>query len=237
MILNNADNIMLGALEADKVYCGGALVWQRNTSPIPEGYTALNYIQSSGVQWLTAGVDPPLSTDTVRVELKCAFLRTGEQFIFSGANARYGLSGYGLYFGQDPAGKLFVRVSDTSGMNADLYTPGNIQVVAGAEYAVSLQTEGAVISGDINGMSFSETIRHNPDLAFGLFATGIGDNYGGARAFASAKVWHCRIYINDVLVGNLLPCSRDADGEIGMYDTIAQAFRTNGGSGADFTGG
>lgn len=206
-------------------------------SPIPEGYTALNYIQSSGVQWLTAGVDPPRSTDTVRVELKCAFLRNGEQFIFSGAYARYGQSGYGLYFGQDSAGRLFVRVSDTSGMNADLYTPGNIQVVTGAEYAVSLQTEGTVISGDINGMGFTETIRNNPDLAFGLFATGIGDNYGGARAFASAKIWYCRIYINDVLAYDLLPCKRDSDDKIGMYDTVAEEFRTNGGSGADFSGG
>ena len=122
-------------------------------------------------------------------------------------------------------------------MNADLYTPGNIQVVTGAEYAVSLQTEGTVISGDINGMGFTETIRNNPDLAFGLFATGIGDNYGGARAFASAKIWYCRIYINDVLAYDLLPCKRDSDDKIGMYDTVAEEFRTNGGSGADFSGG
>ena len=29
MILNNADNIMLGGSEVDRVYCGSVVVWQR----------------------------------------------------------------------------------------------------------------------------------------------------------------------------------------------------------------
>ena len=36
MILNNADNIMLGLSEVSKVYCGSALVWERGGGNIPQ---------------------------------------------------------------------------------------------------------------------------------------------------------------------------------------------------------
>lgn len=234
MILNNADNIMLGAAEVDRVYCGSVLVWERNSSPLPEGYTQLNYIQSSGAQYIKTGINPGGSD--VKVQLKTAFTANGEQFLLCGYPPYGSLySGYGLYFGQDSSNKLFIRISHSGGGDADLFTPGNITVSPNDDYTVEINAASGALTGSINDVIFSESIRNSPDLAFGLFATGFDS--AGIRAYASAKMYFCKIWIGGTLSLNLIPCSRDADSKIGMYDTVSGSFLINGGSGADFTGG
>ena len=69
MVLNNADNIMIGSDEVDRVYCGSVLVWER----FPDGYTQLNYIESHGAQWISPQMTDPILTDTVRIQTKFAF--------------------------------------------------------------------------------------------------------------------------------------------------------------------
>ena len=52
MILNDADNIMLGADEVDRVYCGSVIVWERLT-PLDETEIAAVLLDSSGAQTRT----------------------------------------------------------------------------------------------------------------------------------------------------------------------------------------
>lgn len=241
MILNNADNIMLGAAEVDRVYCGSVLVWERNTpppSPLPEGYTQLNYIQSSGAQWLRTYITAPQSTDTVRVQMKFAFTNITGQFVLAGCDPPYGsiTGGYGLTLGCSSIdNKIFVQVATPAGRGDPEIRPGDIVPSVGTDYEIDMTTSGNALTGTINGTSFSQTISNTPTLAFALFAQGVGDD-AGPRWFAYTKIYFCKIWINDTIVCNLMPCVRDSDSKFGMYDTIAQAFRTNGGSG-DFTGG
>lgn len=51
-----------------------------------------------------------------------------------------------------------------------------------------------------------------------------------------ARCYRFKIYDNGVLHNDLVPCYRKADNEIGMYDLIQSAFRTNVGTGS-FTKG
>lgn len=238
MILNSADNVMFGSLEVDKVYCGGALVWQRNTSPIPEGYTELSYIQSSGEQWLNPLMAQPQLTDEVQVQCSFAFATIGSswQGVVSVNNSIYPSvnDGYCMYFGADSSAFL-VKTSHPSGSDATSASP-SLTPAVGVDYIADI-TLGASSTGvTVDGTSFISTIAHGIDIPFLLFASKPSGDWGHIE-LASIKMYYCRIYKNGTLVHDLLPCRRDADGKIGMYDIVAGAFRTNGGSGADFTGG
>ena len=48
--------------------------------------------------------------------------------------------------------------------------------------------------------------------------------------YARTKLYYFKIWENDELVMNLVPCYRKADNEIGMYDTITNTFLTNQGT-------
>lgn len=48
--------------------------------------------------------------------------------------------------------------------------------------------------------------------------------------FFDGRVYGVSFEFDDVEVGNFVPCYRKSDGEIGMYDTVSQAFFTNAGS-------
>ena len=56
------------------------------------------------------------------------------------------------------------------------------------------------------------------------------------RQESTGKLYYCKLYDNDVLVRNLIPCYRKSDNVIGMYDTINGVFYTNSGSGTFLKG-
>ena len=231
---------MLGSSEVDRVYCGGVIVWERNSSPLPEGYTQLNYIQSSGAQWLSPQMETPAETDIIRVECKFAFvsLDSSWQAVVaydhntSGGQAVY--TGYGLYFG-GTSSEIAAQVAHPSGSVATRAAP-QIAVSTGTDYTADITVNASATGSTVSGNTFAITLAHAIDIPLVLFAARPSIEWG-YREFASVKMYYCRIYKNGTLVHDLLPCSRNADNKIGMYDIVAGAFRTNGGSGADFTGG
>lgn len=69
-----------------------------------------------------------------------------------------------------------------------------------------------------------------------IFAWNDTDSPYGPTRQGYARCYSLQIYDAGVLVTDLVPCYRKADGVIGMYDRAAQAFRTNIGTGT-FTKG
>ena len=56
------------------------------------------------------------------------------------------------------------------------------------------------------------------------------------RFLSNGKIFLSKIYQNDVLVRNFIPCYRKSDSEIGMYDVVNGVFYTNQGSGTFLKG-
>lgn len=210
-------------------------------SPIPEGYTPLNYIQSSGEQWIDLPMDIPESTDAIQVQVKFAFISgpSGFQDIVSMSQYWSDISTpYGLFFGSDTDGNFFAKVSHPTGAGGTAICQ-DIDISAGTVYDASITVAENQLTAAIN--DGTETVTENVATESGLtlplmlFATRLGNV--GVVEYATAKMYYCRIYKNGTLLHDLLPCSRNADSKIGMYDIVAGAFLTNGGSRADFTGG
>ena len=59
-----------------------------------------------------------------------------------------------------------------------------------------------------------------------LFAN---NNIGTPQLKMIGKIWYCKIYDDDVLVRNFIPCKNPSN-EIGMYDTVNDVFYGNAGT-------
>ena len=66
------------------------------------------------------------------------------------------------------------------------------------------------------------------EVTFSLFAVHTGTNYAYPIV---GKIFSCKIYENSVLVRNYIPCYRNSDNVVGMYDIVNNVFYTNQGSG------
>lgn len=188
-----------------------------HTSPgsrIPSGYTELAYIQSSGNQYIDTGFKPNNNT---RVVMDAELISsTGNVALFgarvsSGSNA-YVLAWIGSYFRSD-YNSVYTQKWEVSQTTRRIYDKNK---------------ETSTIDG-VSQSYTNETFQVPVNLA--LFAN---NQNGGITWFASAKLYSCKIYDNDVLVRDFVPCI-NASGEVGLYDLVGKQFYGNAGTGV-FTG-
>jgi len=56
------------------------------------------------------------------------------------------------------------------------------------------------------------------------------------RSLSAIRLYHLKLWENNIIVRDFIPCYRNSDGEIGLYDSINDIFYTNQGTGV-FTKG
>lgn len=185
---------------------------------VPVGYTHLQYIESTGTQYINTGVSAP------------------EGFRFRGKIQFTGSGGNAVIGAYDPASPyyrnfLYAEVS-TSGqwlIGALEYEYfGTVQL--NTDYEIDFSTVSGNIYCNLNGvkqsLSFVPSSRTRSANTLYLGALNI-DN---ADAFAKAKIYACQLYVGGVLVRDFVPC-RNASGVVGMYDKVENRFYGNNGSG------
>ena len=93
--------------------------------------------------------------------------------------------------------------------------------------------KGSDAGFDIDGISYRYSGSRDPDIAnsnFCLFSS-------PAKSYGSvARIYSCKIYQNNFVIRDLVPCKRKSDNELGMYDRVSHRFFTNSGTGT-FTAG
>lgn len=180
----------------------------KTTAPLPQSYTELEYIESTGTQYISPLITYAADT-TLRAVADMQFTSiTGSQYFgiyasaYCGVNANnFVIGGYG------------VTTADTNRHTFDLYS--NI----GGTNTITLKIDDATYtySRDTNSGGFQ---------ILGLNGTNL----------CAAKLYSVKLYKNDNLVFNGMPAKRNSDNVIGMYDTVSQTFFMNAGTGT-FTAG
>lgn len=224
MILNNADNVMLGSDEVSKIYCGSVVVWERGGGILPPGYTQKKYLQSSGAQAIDTGYTP--QTDMLRIEARIMYGQSRDKAI-----AQSRLFGLWTY-----TSLLYLYTNSNS--NA-LFTYGSqLQNDQIFDFVAENSTTQKLIQIDetqytnTNAATVADT--SNPIYLF-------AGKYSNAQPisdfdyFYTGKMYYCKIYDNDVLVRDFIPAVRDSDSKPGFYDLVTDQFFVNAGTGADFT--
>ena len=185
---------------------------------LPEGYTQLMYLESSGTQYINTGFNPDQNT---RAIVDCQILSghsANGQIISAVDSTNFYLLIY-LY----PSNVFSTRYGKGTLQNFDSsISPFDRHVLDKNKNVTTI--EGSVVT------STAATFSINYPLY--LFAR---DNAGSVDNQCKMRLYSCRIYNNGLMVRDFIPC-RNASGTIGLYDLVNGQFYTNAGTGT-FTAG
>ena len=179
---------------------------------LPNGYTQVEYIESSGTQYINTGI---IGNQNTRVVMEAVITseRSGACFLF-GARATSNSGRFTAYAGSTYFGFGY----NTSASNT------STAIAVGTKYSIDYNKN--VIA--INGVSQSATAAtFSTNYPMYLFCE---NQVGIAAQHLGFKLYSCQIYDNGVLVRDFIPC-KNASGEAGLYDLVDSVFYANSGTG------
>ena len=189
---------------------------QRN---LPDGYTALEYIESTGTQYIDTGVAGNTYTD-VNMRVKLGAISGG--FLFGTDTLSKGNRGI-----QASSDKLFLSYGGREFGGSYIYS--NVIYDLKTHYQSGQSTITLDNSLYVTNTSTAGTIVSNNNLF--LFARNSTGNVGAQ----SMTLYSAQIYNGSTLVRDFVP-AKNSSGVVGMYDTVSGQFFTNQGTG-DFVAG
>ena len=194
------DHLTKGSTNIKMVYRGTDLVYEG----LPVGYTRKTYIeQNTGAPYGYVTTDFHLAGDSeVTIDFETSPTTTAYNLFgcFSGTGASDNFSTY-------------VGISSASYIRYDGNVDRSFTATSGTRYLLEIDPTGAKIDG--------ETITTWEAKTFTCSA----DFYIGYVQNASSNTFRGRIYDVKIKgVAHFVPCVRDADDKIGMYEIISQTF-------------
>lgn len=194
---------------------------KNNITPrLPDEYQEVEYVQSTGTQYINTGIVPNSST---RMVIDVAFndintrARNGWGSSASAESFFFGVLGDNNYF--------LASVSSNY-----TYTYSNIKKDTN-RHSFDISNSAIKIDGISCGTgNIGNTATSTQTLYLFALHTEYQENnlyYQGA----AEKIYSCQIYESNVLVRDFVPCYRKSDNEIGLYDLVNGVFYTNQGTG------
>ncbi|MBP9999905.1 MAG: hypothetical protein KBT14_04455 [Proteobacteria bacterium] len=192
---------------------------------LPSGYTELEYIESTGIQYIDTGIYADLNT-----KIDIDFSEQGS----SGVNP--------AVFGSTESGdnsRSFFVAKNSAGTNWYANFDSIARTVI-ENPTIDKSRHNVVLSK--NGWYYDDELRatwSNPTTwiqtnSIWLFARSVVS--GGATNPSKTRIYFAKLYQSDLLVRDLIPAKRTSDSVIGMYDMVSNTFFTNKGTG-DFIAG
>ena len=202
------------------------LIWQKAQSGLPEGYTAVNYLQSSGEQWIEMGIAANQNTKAVlKIKINDFNGMNGSSLIGSRTDANPN-DQFFTYLDISGDGRFLFRMDGQSQANSwtrintnKIYTV----TLSGTEMKAELEDGTAVFSKTFSVSDFESTVT------MALFKSKPLDN--GFRG----RIYSCKHYSGDELIQDFQPCL-DTGGVPCMFDFVSRKSFYNKGTGS-FTWG
>lgn len=184
--------------------------YQANTI-LPSEYTQVDYIESNGTQYIDTGVN---ADSKLRLVIDLAMLNDPAFGAIKNVNStytRYHFQQGGTYFrlysgsnGRD------LGTFDNNRHYFDFNVPTGHLYMDGNEY---LRT----VDEFDTGINFHFFRRNSNDV--------------NLITYNQQKLYSSKMYYDSVLVRDLIPCYRNSDNEVGLYDLVNNVFYTNQGTG------
>ncbi len=190
------------------------------------GFTQLEYIQSTGTQWIDTGIKWRYGYS---LEIAFTPVATGVNTALFGASngSAYNSGEVSLFFQRDGYDVIWPTTSSAVSEFKHFST-----FTTNTRYVAQYNNSGIIIGQDTLG--FSVYSGYVGERNIFLFATNRGEanSYPSKLKIHSTRIWNN----NGELVRNFVPVKRNSDGAIGMYDTVTKTFFANAGTGT-FTAG
>ena len=183
-------------------------------SVLSSGYTELEYIQSSGTQYINTGFNPDNNTRLV-VDFETLTAQTDKHFFGS----RISMGGTSFCFADTAQGTF----RDDYARSQYTFPSSTSEV---GRYTLDKNKNFTSFAGSSHSHSYNSFSIPYPIYLCAL-------NTGGSTTtFSSMRIYSCQIYDNGAKVREMVPAKRDSDGAIGLYDTVGGTFYGNAGTGA-----
>lgn len=187
---------------------------------LPSGYTKLDYIQSSGTQYINTGFTPKGNSRVV-MDFENMLIPADAAALF-GARTDTEKNVFGMWFDTTAVQPHYGNVTY------------NTKPIAVASYNVrqiyDLNKGVATVGG--TSVTFNQ-LTFNSGCNLTLLA--INTNGAVDERRASGKLYSAKIYDNGTLVRDFIPC-KNASGTIGLWDNVNSVFYANAGTGTFSTG-
>lgn len=188
-------------------------------SRLPVDYIELQYIQSSGTQYIDTEYKPNNNT---RVQCRFELLESGRAYGIFGSRIAYQNTAFDLFANGQNSSKYF---QDDYGSNVNAPMASTLGI-----YEIDKNKNVTNINGNIYTFP-SSTFQSN----YNMYILGINTAGSTNNQLGSLKIYSCQIYDNGTLIRDFVPC-KTVEGTVGLYDIVNQVFYTNAGTGSFIAG-
>ena len=189
---------------------------------LPEGYTELEYIQSSGNAYIDTDFKPNQNS-RVRMDVEVGSPVAATMCFFGTRNAN------------QPTATLAYNVwamNTGASIRSDFFsTNASLDFAAASGTRILIDKDKTLCH--VNDETITNT-QNTGQATLDLFLLACND-IGSPDYYLPAKLYSCQIYDNGLLVRDFVPCI-DPEGTVGLYDLVGGTFYGNSGTGA-FTAG
>lgn len=185
---------------------------------LPSGYTQLEYIQSSGTQYINTSFVPNFET---RIVMDCEIISYTSNASFFGARAAAA--------GNDITSNTLVIMAEGY-IRSDYYgsSVNNSSIPSGR---ITIDRSSNVTTFGTTTLRNTVSNRSSQDTLY-LFAT---NTNGSSSLLGRIRLYSCKIYDGEILVRDYIPC-KNSSGSVGLYDMTNNTFYSNQGSGTFASG-
>lgn len=185
---------------------------KQETVGVSEKYTRLEYIESTGTQYIDTGFKMNQSTRVV-MKVKATSI-SANAWAFEGRISSSSAS-KGVFF----------YYSNNQLWNVDYNASSNRKSISGVAATDMLDIDYNKNVCTINGVSVTHTAAtFQSSYNLTLLAANTAGTIAG---YLNAKLYSCQIYDNDTLIRDYIPALR-SDGVAGLYDAVNDTFYVSG---------
>ena len=183
-----------------------------NSGTLPDGYQKKEYIKSSGIQYINTEFIPSSNTKILMTAKINSTATNGAYFGSRMSNSSMDAYSYSLIILSNSVRSDFYGDSKTS-----------------TNFSYDIQN----IEKNKNQITIFDQILTHPkvekksEVPLYLFCTNTNDS---PLVFAKMNLYTCKIYDNDKIVRNYIPCVNPS-GKAGLFDLVESKFYENKGSG------
>lgn len=189
------------------------------STTVPSGLVELEYIESTGTQYIDTGFKPNQNTRVV-MDVTPVDVSLGKMW------CAFGVRQNDIYFG--------LYKASTGNMNLTWFYGSNYSNYFTVDYAKRHNLEVNKNAASVDGISKSYAAQ-TFQFTIPLFL--LCDNAAGSPTSAGAALlYSCQIYDNGTLIRDFIPAKKISNGKCGLWDKVNLKFYTDE-NGGNFTAG
>lgn len=188
---------------------------------LPSGYTRLEYIESTGTQYIDTGVRVmPENYQQLKMVVTCEKIGAGSgsnNWFLDGSSVTNAYFYMGVY-----NGKYYYGCGTTD------HDTGIAAASGKQTFTLDIPLSKFTVSDSVDvSISVESVTASAPIYLFGF-------SYSGVQCYAE-KIYSCQIYTGETLVRDFVPC-KNSSGVVGLWDDVNSLFYSNAGSGVFIAG-